>query len=312
MKNNHVSGSRPTSIEDLDTVFDKYFDSESYERGLAFKPKPDDIIISPYAKCGTTWLQQIAHGLRTGGSMDFDEINTVVPWIEVADDVGWDLDAPQVAEPRLYKSHLSWHDIPKGGRYIYSFRHYHDAIVSFYRFFEGWFFEPGSISLETLISWRWPRDEVDNRGYWYHLRSWWEQRHNKDVLLLCYEDIKADLSGTIRRIARFMGIHLDDALLDIIVRQSSREFMLAHSHQFDERHMRDIGGKRAGLPHPIDSSKVTRGASDDSRYQLSPELKDMLDNIWQEQTVSRFGFETYEDLRQSLRDLHRSNDAAIV
>ncbi len=210
--NQHLSGSRATSIEELDTVFGKYFDPASYERGLAFEPRPDDIIISPYAKCGTTWLQQIVHGLRTGGSMDLDEINAVVPWIEVADDAGWDLDAPQVAKPRLYKSHFSWHNVPKGGRYIYSFRHYDDAIVSFYRMLEGWYFEPGSISLKTLISWRWPHDEVDSRGYWYHLRSWWEKRHNKDVLLLCYEDMRADLAGTVRRIARFMGIHLDDAL----------------------------------------------------------------------------------------------------
>lgn len=186
-------GFRATSVEELDAVFEKYFDPVSYVLGLAFKPKPSDIIISPYAKCGTTWLQQIAHGLRTGGSMDFDEITAVTPWIEVADDVGWNLDAPQAAKPRLYKSRLSWHDVPKGGRYIYSIRHYDDAIVSFYRMLEGWYFEPGSISLESLVSWRWPRDKVDSQGYWYHLNSWWEQRHNKDVLLLCYEDMKTDL-----------------------------------------------------------------------------------------------------------------------
>jgi hypothetical protein len=31
--------------------------------------------------------------------------------------------------------------------------HYHDAIVSFYRFFEGCLFEPGTISLEALTHW---------------------------------------------------------------------------------------------------------------------------------------------------------------
>jgi hypothetical protein len=183
--------------------------------------------------------------------MEFDEINSVIPWIEIAFDVGWDLNALQVAEPRVFKSHVSWHDIPKGARYIISFRHYHDAIVSFYRFFEGWLFEPGTISLETLTHWRWPRDKADRQGYWYHLISWWEQRHNQDVLLLCYEDMKADLSDTVQKVARFMGIELDDSLLDIVIRQSSREFMLAHEHQFDERHINEIGGKRAGLPPPL-------------------------------------------------------------
>jgi hypothetical protein len=294
---------RATTVEELETVLSKFFDETKTPLGLAFKPHPSDIIISPYAKCGTTWLQQIVHGLRTRGSMDFDEINAVIPWIEVAYDVGWDLEATQVANPRVYKSHVSWYDIPKGCRYICSFRHPYDAIVSFYRFFEGWLFEPGTISLKTLIRWRWPRDEADKQGYWYHLISWWEQRHNPDVLLLCYENMKGDLSGTVQKIARFMGIELDDALLDVVVRQSSREFMLAHRHQFDERHMREIGEKRAELPPAIDSSKVTAGTSNQARYQLSSALKTELDDIWREQVQPKFGFKNYEELCQVLKEL---------
>jgi hypothetical protein len=41
-------------------------EEESYRR---FRPRPSDVIISPFAKCGTTWLQQIVHSLRTGGDM---------------------------------------------------------------------------------------------------------------------------------------------------------------------------------------------------------------------------------------------------
>lgn len=292
---------RATSLKELEAVLDKFFDETKTPLGLAFKPHPSDIIITPYAKCGTTWLQQIAHGLRTRGSMDFDEIETVVPWIEVAYDVGWDLKAPQVAEPRLYKSHVSWHDIPKGCRYICSFRHPYTAIVSFYRFFEGWIFEPNTISLEELTRWRWSRDKADKQGYWYHLISWWEQRQNQDVLLLCYEDMIANPSGAIQKVARFMNIELDDSLMDIVLRQSSREFMLAHKRQFDEHHLRDIGGKRAGLPPPIDSGKVTSGASDDARYKLPPHIKNELDEIWQEQVQPKFGFKNYEELCQALQ-----------
>lgn len=301
------TGSRATTLEELETIDGKFWDEAAYERGLEFKPQPSDIIISPYAKSGTTLLQQIAHGLRTRGSMEFDEITIVTPWIEIAYDVGWDLEAPQVAEPRVYKSHLSWHDIPKGGRYICSFRHYHTAIVSFYRFFEGWYFEPGTISLETLIHWRWPRDEVDSKGYWYHLSSWLEQRDNTDVLLLCYEDMTADLPGTVQKIADFMEITLDDELLDIVVRQSSREFMLAHSHKYDSHHIVEIGGKRAGLPPAIDTNKVTPGTPNNPRYQLSTEIKQELDEIWREQIQPKFGFKNYEELRQSLRELSESS-----
>jgi hypothetical protein len=34
--------------------------AESMERGLAYQPQPSDLFISPYAKCGTTWVQQIS------------------------------------------------------------------------------------------------------------------------------------------------------------------------------------------------------------------------------------------------------------
>lgn len=311
MNNKTTTGVRATTIEELETVLGKFWDLPSRVRGLEFKPQASDIIISPYAKSGTTWLQHIVHGLRTRGNLDFEEINEVTPWIEVAYDVGWDLEAPQVADPRVYKSHLSWHEVPKGGRYIISFRHYETAIVSFYRFFEGWYFEPGSINMETLLRWRWPRNDLHNQGYWYHLSSWWEQRHNRDILLLCYEDMQADLPGTVQKIANFLGIILDDELLEIVVRQSSREFMLAHKHKFNEHRMRDIGGKRAGLPTPIDSSKVTPGASNDQRYQLSPAIKKELDDIWREQMMFKFGLENYEDLRKSVRELYEYRKTGV-
>lgn len=304
MNSQTLIGSRATTTEALSAIMSKFENHDAARRGLAFKPEPSDIIISPYAKCGTTWTQHIVHGLRTRGSMDFDEITAVTPWIEMAYDVGWDLEAAQVAEPRVYKSHLSWHDVPKGARYIVPIRHYHDAFLSYYRFFEGWFFEPGSISLDSFLEWYWPFDDMDTRGYWHHLSSWWSQRHNEDVLLLCYEDMKDDLPKTVQKIANFIGIELDDELREIVVRQSSREFMLAHSHQFSARHVAQSGGQRAGLPPAIDTFKVTPGTPNETGYQLTPALRTQLDKIWQAQITPKFGFQRYAELRQHLAVLH--------
>lgn len=299
-------GSRARTIDELSTIMSKFENHAASKQGLAFKPRPSDIIISPYAKSGTTWTQHIAHGLRTRGRMDFEEITAVTPWIEIAHDVGWDLDADQVAEPRVYKSHTSWHDVPKGARYIIPFRHYYDAFVSYYRFFEGWFIEPGYITIEEFLNWYWPREQMDAYGYWHHLGSWWTQRHNPNVLLLSYEDMKAYLPAAVQKIADFIGIELDDALLEIVVRQSSREFMLAHSDQFDARHIVQSGGRRAGLPPAIDTKKVTLGTPNDVWYQLSPSLQAMLDDIWREQITPKFGLESYSALRQSLRELDKA------
>lgn len=59
---------------------------QGLEYGLAFSPTPSDVIISPFGKYGTTWLQQVCHDLRTRGDMDFDDISRVVPWLETAHD----------------------------------------------------------------------------------------------------------------------------------------------------------------------------------------------------------------------------------
>lgn len=298
---------RPTTLEELESVMRKMFTRESRRHGLAFYPRTTDVIISPYAKCGTTWLQQIAHSLRTHGSMDFEEITQVTPWLEVAHDIGWDLTANQVAEPRVFKSHLSWYDVPKGGRYIVSFRHPQEALVSFYRFFEGWLFEPGSISLDSLARWRWPHNELEHQGYWYHLISWWEQRHNPNVLLLCYEDMLADPQNAILKIAAFMGIKLDDDLFEIVLHHSSREFMISNQNSFDEKFMRQFAEKRAGIPPNGSSIKVTQGSSDEKRYQLSPSLVDELDDNWRKLVKSKFGLQDFEDLRQALRELQSAS-----
>src|ERR671922_1915726 len=104
---------RATTLAELRERRGTLASDESLRRGILFRPRATDILIATYPKCGTTWLQQIVHGLRTRGSMDFDEITAVVPWIELAFDVGIDLEAPQVAEPRAFKTHLSWDEVPK-------------------------------------------------------------------------------------------------------------------------------------------------------------------------------------------------------
>src|ERR1700704_5180170 len=106
---------------------------EGWQRGLDYKPDPTDVFIVTPAKCGTTWMQQIVHGLRTCGSMDFDEITRVVPWIEMAFDMGLDIYAPQVAAPRAFKTHWDLSQVPQGGKYISVVRDPKDAMLSLYR-----------------------------------------------------------------------------------------------------------------------------------------------------------------------------------
>lgn len=110
----------PSNFEELGRIMKGYLTTESHLNGVRFKPSPTDVIISTAAKSGTTWVQQICHGLRSGGDMSFEEISLVVPCLEMAGDYDyWDLQAAQPFEPRVYKTHLWYHACPKGAaKYI--------------------------------------------------------------------------------------------------------------------------------------------------------------------------------------------------
>jgi len=263
-----------------------------------YEPLPTDVIITPFAKCGTTWLQQIFHTLRTRGDTDYDDISRVVPWLEVSARLGIDLNAPQKAEPRGFKSHLAFTAVPAGARYILSMRDPRDALVSMHRFMEGWFLEPGAVSIETFAEASFLKNP--DQGYWGHLRSWWEERHNPQVLLLSYEAMNSDPALTIRRIADFCGIALDDALLDLTLRHSSMAYMLANKHQFDDHLFVVLSESVAGIPKGSDSAKVREGKVGSHAQVLSSELIARLDDIWATQITARYGFETYNDMTSAL------------
>ncbi len=285
---------RPTSLDEMRERTKEMGTEEGRRHGLEFPLQPTDVVITPYGKSGTTWLQQIVHGLRTRGDMDFDDISRVVPWLETSFDLGLDLHAPQRGHPRAFKSHLNWYDVPKGGRYIVSIRNPKDVMVSGYRFMEGWFFEPGSISIEEYL--RASSLHPDKRGYWKHLRSWWEQRQRADLLLLSYEAMRQDLATTVRTVADFIGIRLDDELFNIVVEQSSLPFMLQHKDKFDDRLMRERTERVAGFPPGSDSAKVRVGKVGQHRVELPPAISAEVDAIWAEEIEKPLGLASYEAL----------------
>ena len=265
-----------------------------------FRPRPTDIVISPYSKCGTTWLQQTFHCLRTRGDMDFDDISRVVPWIETAVTCDLDLDAAQHGEPRGFKSHLSYDRMPSGGRYVVAFRDPKDAMVSLFRFMEGWFIEPGAVAIGEFAAARLASRSQGN-NYWDHLVSWWDQRDNADVLLLSYEDMTANPADNVRRLAAFCGIALDDELLALTLDRSSLAFMLRYKDRFDDLMMRQVSERRCNLPSGSDSAKVRQGGVGGHRQAMPPELEAQMDAVWAETVAPKLGFVDYAAFETALR-----------
>jgi hypothetical protein len=273
----------------------RVIDPAKVEVGLSLALRASDIVITPYGKSGTTWTQQIVHTLRTRGDMDFDDISRVVPWIEASPSLGLDLSAEQKASPRAFKSHLDADTVPKGGRYINVVRHPGDALLSMYKFMEGWLFEPGTIPLEAFAT----GDFLESRKYYVHLRSWWARRQDADVLFLAYEKMLLDPESTIRRIAAFCDIELDDELLAITLDHSSLTFMSRHKDRFDDAMIRQRSETVGGLPAGSDSSKVREGKSS-SGAGLPASVQDALSRAWHEEITETLGYASYDALLENL------------
>lgn len=290
---------RATSLDELWAVMGGLF-PHADEDNANFTPRPTDVIISPYAKCGTTWLQQLVHTLRTGGDTDFEEVYEVVPWIDVATQLGLDLDADQRAEPRAFKSHRAADDLPTGCRYLVSFRDPKDAVVSLYRFLEGWLFEPGTITLEEFVAAR--LDDGDDPGsYWHHTRSWLARRDDPDVFLLTFEEMKEDLPGVAHRVAEFLGVPTDPERLAIATELSGFAYMSSNPGPFSDPWMAAWSVEHLDLPPGGDSSKVREGEVGSNRRQLDPATAARIDELWVATIGAATGLQTYDALVEDLR-----------
>ncbi len=256
----------------------------------------EDIIIATFPKSGTTWTQQICHGLRSNGAMDFKEISWVVPWLERGHVFGIDSRIPQAFAPRVFKTHLPYAQVNKGARYIHVIRDPKDALVSFYRFLSHGIIDPASISIEMFADAWLFSDQFGERdehhlpfgpylfNYWRHLLDWWSARNSALVLTLVYEHMCQDLASQVARVATFMGIEPQPALLALATHQASFAFMEAHKDQFSDEII--------GIPHRLE--KVVRGEVGSHKRAIDATLVARIEAAWRRYVEPVTGFASYE------------------
>jgi hypothetical protein len=212
---------------------------------IGYRPTAHDVFVAAHVKSGTNWMMQIAHQLAFHGEGEYEHIHSVVPWPDVQlmgpmKCYAIPLDDPSVwmASPeqkRVIKTHCDWDWLPYSpeARYIISIRDPKDIFVSSYHFFvkegplqftrfspETWF----EIFLQSGMGpWSvWP---VNTAGYW-------AERHRPNVLIVSFNKMKADLRGSVRKVAEFINVKADDALIDRVCEKSSFAYMKTIDHKF--------------------------------------------------------------------------------
>jgi len=193
-----------------------------------FEVKDDDVWISSFPKCGTTWTQEMVWCIMNDldfkaaketileNRVPFFELRPITEEISAAEltnqaDTEWIDDTIGMVEnlksPRIIKTHLSWQMLPqtllsnKNAKIIYVTRNPRDACVSYHnhwKILEGYHggFEAFA---ESFIS--------DIAGYYspfiHHVLEYWSMRH-RDVCFITYEEMKNDLASVIRKFSAFL------------------------------------------------------------------------------------------------------------
>lgn len=210
--------------------------------------RDDDIIISTYAKSGTTWMQQIIGQMLFGPNPELPT-NQMSPWV--------DLRIPPKAfklseletqtHRRFLKSHLPVDALvfsPKA-KYLYIGRDGRDVVWSLHNhhfngneaYYEVLNNSPGLVGPpmercdpDVYRYWQtWlERDGHPHWSLWDNVRSWWAIRDLPNVKLIHFNDLKRDMRGQMAEIAEFLAIEIQPDDWEEIALYCSFDWMRTH------------------------------------------------------------------------------------
>lgn len=210
-----------------------------------FQFRDDDIIIATYAKAGTTWMQQIIAQLLFDGDPDL-AVAELSPWMDLRVPPK-EVKLPVVQSQthrRFLKTHLPVDALQFSpqAKYIYIGRDGRDVVWSLYNhhananqlWYDALNETPGRVGPpiekppeDIRTYWHdWlTRDGFPFWSFWENVRTWWQIRHLPNVRLMHYAELKRDLPGSIRAIADFLAIPINESRWSAIVEHCSFEWM---------------------------------------------------------------------------------------
>jgi aryl sulfotransferase len=230
-------------------------------RWEGFELRPDDIVISTPAKCGTTWTQMICALLVFQTDELPAPLDRLSPWLDMLtrDRAGVVADLEAQTHRRFIKTHTPYDGLPHDDRvtYICVGRDPRDVALSWdnhlantdlVAMFTARDAAVGNEDLAELMPGGppvLPETEIERFWYWvdeplpagprgeclaalvHHISTFWSERDQPNVLLLHYDDLQADLDGQMRFVSAQLGIPVDEARWPALVEAATFDRMRA-------------------------------------------------------------------------------------
>jgi hypothetical protein len=199
---------------------------------------PDDTFLVSYPRSGNTWTRfLVANLIYPGHSVNFTNIEKLFPDAALCSSRA----LKRTPRPRMIKTHQYFD--PRYPKVIYIVRDPRDVVLSYYAFQRRYRQIEDAYPMERYVD-----DFVSGKlvsagwGTWAeNVASWiFTRQHRRNFLLLRYEDMHADTLREIARVAEFMGIQPDPALLQRAIELSSAKRM----RQLEQAASKDWAGNR--------------------------------------------------------------------
>ena len=240
MQDSTQSVAWPQKTRELQTVI---LDSTRWN-GFPFRD--DDIVIVTWGKAGTTWMQQIVAQFIFGGAEGIPAAD-LSPFVDLAclpplAELRAMLEAQQ--HRRFLKTHLpvdalafspqaKYIYIGRDGRdMLWSWHHHHSIFTE--QAYEMMNNAPGRVGPPLAPPnpdvVQYFRDWLENDGapfqpFWSHVQGWWNIRHLPNVLLVHFNNLKADLEDEMRRLADFLGFEFAETVWPTLVEHCTFDYM---------------------------------------------------------------------------------------
>ena len=181
---------------------------------------------------------------------------------------------------RVIKSHLEAEFIPYSAeaKYISVIRDPKDLLVSMVMFENGFneLLCGGSVPIDAFVK-SFQSDRFQYQSWPVFINSWWELKERENVLLVTFEEMKANPARMIRTVAAFLGVSLTGTQTQKVFEKTSFNYMKANDCKFAQP-----AGKMGNVP------LVRSGKDGNSKELLNDDQQQQIDDFCM-QTLERIG-----------------------